>query len=243
MGAISIFVANVLPYITIVVFVGGLIYRIKGWLDTPSPMPLSITYPKSRGEQIKNVANEMLFFPTLLKNDRNLWIGAWPFHVALAFIIIGHLRLFSELPDKMLLAVGFSAAGIDTLSAVSGKAVGILIVITLIYLLVRRYTQPTVREMSNLADYLVILLLLAIVTAGNYMRFAMEIDVAEYRTFLGTIFALSPAAPPENPVFILHLFLVQMLLIMLPFSKIIHPVGIFFTQGIKHSLVALRHVR
>lgn len=243
MGAISTFVANVLPYITIVVFIGGLIYRIRGWLNIPVPMPLSVTYPQSRGEQIKNIANEILLFPTLLRNDRNLWIGAWPFHAALAFIIIGHVRLFSEIPDKILLAIGLSEAGIDTLSAVSGKAVGILIVIALIYLLVRRFTQPTVREMSNPADYLVVLLLLAIVTAGNYMRFAMEIDVAEYRGFIGTIFALSPAAPPANPVFILHLFLVQSLLIMLPFSKIIHPIGIFFTQGIKNSLVVLRHVR
>ena len=243
MGAISTLVADVLPYITIVIFVGGLIYRIRGWLNTPVPMPLSVIYPQSRGEQIKNIANEVLFFPSLLKNDRNLWIGAWPFHAALAFIIIGHIRLFSGIPDKMLLAIGLSEAGIDTLSAISGKAVGILIVIALIYLLIRRFTQPTVREMSNLADYLVILLLLAIVTAGNYMRFAMEIDIIEYRDFIGTIFALSPAAPPANQMFILHIFLVQMLLIILPFSKIIHPIGIFFTQGLKNSLVVLRHVR
>jgi nitrate reductase gamma subunit len=243
MGAISIFVANVLPYITIVVFVGGLIYRIRGWLNLQVPMPLSVTYPQSRGEQIKNIANEVLFFPALLKDDRNLWLGAWPFHAALAFIIIGHLRLFSEIPDKMLLAIGLSEAGIDTLSAVSGGIVGIVILAALIYLLVRRITQPTVRQMSNVADYFVLLLLIAIVTAGNYMRFAMEIDIVEYRTFIGSIFALSPIPPPDNPVFILHIFLVQMLLIMLPFSKIIHPIGIFFTQGIKHNLVKFKQTR
>ncbi len=245
MGAISTFVFNVLPYITIVIFVGGLIYRIKGWLNTPVPMPLSVTYPQSRGEQIKNITNEILFFPALLRNDRNLWIGAWPFHAALALIVIGHLRLFIELPDKILMAIGFTPAGIKTLSAVLGSAVGVFFFLALLYLLVRRITQVTVRNMSNLADYFVLLWLLGIALAGNYMRFVSRpyTEIGEMREFLGSIFALQPIAPPESTVFLIHLLLVQLLLISLPFSKLIHPIGIFFTQGLKNSLVVLRHVR
>jgi len=245
MGVISTFVANVLPYITIVVFVGGLIYRIRGWLNVQVPLPLSVTYPQSRGEQIKNIAGEILFFPALLRNDRNLWIGAWPFHAALALIIIGHSRLFIELPDKILMAMGFTPAGIKTLSSVIGGAVGVFFFIAILYLLVRRITQVTVRNMSNPADYLVLLWLLGIAAAGNYMRFFSKpyADIEEMRTFLGSIFALQPIAPPESTVFLIHFFLVQMLLISLPFSKLIHPIGIFFTQGLKNSLVVLRHVR
>lgn len=245
MGAVSIFIANVLPYITIVVFIGGLIYRIRGWLAAQVPMPLSVTYPRSRGEQVKNIANEILFFPTLLRNDRNLWLGAWPFHLALALIIIGHSRLFIELPDKFLMAIGFTPEGIKTLSAVLGGAVGVLFLIAILYLLVRRITQPTVRNMSNPADYLVLLWLLGIAIAGNYMRFVSRpyTEIGEMREFLGSIFALNPIPPPESTVFLIHFLLVQLLLISLPFSKLIHPVGIFFTQGLKNSLVVLRHVR
>lgn len=245
MGAVSVFVANILPYITIVVFVGGMIYRIIGWLKVQVPFPLSVTYPKSRTEQLKIIASEILFFPALLKNDRNLWIGAWPFHVALLLIFFGHLRLFTEFPDKVLMAVGFSPEGINVLSKVLGGAVGVLFISAILYLLIRRITQTTVRNMSNLADYLVLIWLLGIATAGNYMRFVAKpyAEIGEMRTFLGSIFAFQPISPPDSTVFLIHFFLVQMLLISLPFSKLIHPVGMFFTQGIKNSLVVLRHVR
>ncbi len=245
MDAVSIFVANVLPYITIVVFLGGMIYRIIGWLNVQVPFPMSVTYPKSRMEQIKIIASEILIFPALLKNDRNLWIGAWPFHVALLLIFLGHLRLFTSFPDKVLMAVGFSPEGIKVLSKILGGAVGVLFLAAIIYLLVRRITQTTVRNMSNLADYLVLIWLLGIAIAGNYMRFVSRpyAEIEEMRTFLGSIFAFQPIAPPESTVFLIHFFLVQMLLISLPFSKLIHPVGMFFTQGIKNSLVILRHVR
>ncbi len=245
MSIAAAFVAYILPYITIAAFLGGLIYRIYGWWRAPVPFPLSVTYPKTRGEQIKNIASEILVFPQLLRNDRNLWIGAWPFHAALALIIIGHARLFSGFPDRVMMALGMSAAQIKALSAALGSAVGIVIFVALIYLFVRRLTQKTVRDMSNVADYFVLLWLLAIVMAGNYMRFSQrpEIDILEVRAFLQSIFALSPIAPPDNPVFLLHFFLVQMLLITLPFTKLIHPIGIFFTQSIKHSFVVLKHVR
>jgi nitrate reductase gamma subunit len=245
MGVVSVFIANVLPYITIVVFVGGMIYRIIGWLNIQVPFPLSVTYPRSRTEQVKIIASEILFFPALLRNDRNLWVGAWPFHVALLLIFLGHLRLFTVFPDKLLMAAGFSPDGIHALSNLLGGAVGVLFLFAIIYLFVRRTTQTTVRNMSNLADYLVLLWLLGIAIAGNYMRFVAQpyAEIGEMRTFLGSIFAFHPLSPPDSTVFLIHFFLVQMLLISLPFSKLIHPVGMFFTQGIKNSLVVLRQVR
>ncbi len=245
MSIISFFITNLLPYFTIVIFIGGLIYRIQGWINTPLPMPLSVTYPKSRIDQIIKILREILLFPSLIKNDRNLWIGAWPFHAALAIIILGHSRLFTTIPDKILFTIGFTPTGIKALSTILGGIAGIVIMFSLMYLLARRFTEITVRNMSNPMDYLILIWLLGIVIAGNYMHFynAPYTDIAEMRTYLKSIFILEPIAPPGSTVLLIHMFLVQILLISLPFTKLIHPIGIFFTQGIKNSLVLLRNVK
>jgi len=37
---------------------------------------------------------------------------------------------------------------------------------------------------------------------------------------------------PQNGMFIFHLFLAQILIVFIPFSKILHFGGIFFTQAL-----------
>lgn len=245
MSVIVTFVGIILPYITIVAFFGGFIYRIKGWLSIPVPMPISVTYPQSRGEQVKNIASAILLFPDLFRKDRNLWFGAWPFHAVLAIIIIGHWRLFMDIPNRILMAIGYTTQGIEHLSSVFGTTVGIIFFIAVLYLLVRRITQVTLRNMSNPADYFVLLWLLGIAATGLIMRFTVlpYTNIATMQNYFWGIFTLHPIAPPTDPIFLTHYLLAQLLLISLPFSKLIHPIGIFFTQGIKNSLVVQKQVR
>ena len=101
----------------------------------------------------------------------------------------------------------------------------------------RLLTVDRVREISAPADYFALFLLLAIVMTGNAMRFLGHFDLAQSRQYFASLMMLQwPVAVPENGWFLAHLFLGQMLLLYMPFSKIMHFGGVFFTQAaIKRS--------
>jgi nitrate reductase gamma subunit len=75
------------------------------------------------------------------------------------------------------------------------------------------------------------LLLVIIIATGNMMRFAGHFDLNETRTWAYSLLTLSPVVP-QNGMFLLHLVLAQLLILFIPFSKILHFGGIFFTQAI-----------
>lgn len=237
MGYLSYFVGSILPYITVVVFTAGFVYRIWTWIRAPVPLKIPVTpAPKTNSGVALRLATEVLTFRNMFAGDKKLWIGSWPFHAALALILIGHIRLFTGLIDKYILIglFGLTEASIDKLAYVLGGSAGIVVLVAAIYLLIRRGVIPNVRYVTTFADYFALLLLLAIFTAGNYMRFFTHVDLLEIRGFLASLWTFSPA-PPDNPVFIIHFFLVQVLLMYLPFSKLMHLGGIFFSPTLNQK--------
>jgi nitrate reductase gamma subunit len=75
---------------------------------------------------------------------------------------------------------------------------------------------------------------IAIIFTGNAMRFAEHFDLAITRTYFANLFtfSLTAASYPQNGMFMLHLLLAQVLIVFIPFSKIMHFGGIFFTQSL-----------
>ena len=122
-------------------------------------------------------------------------------------------------------------------TSTAGGAAGILILLAVILLLVRRLTLPRVSEITGTGDYLALCLIGIIITTGNLMRFGSEhFDLAltrEYFLALATFGDAAGAAALENNLFVVHMCLGFLLLLVIPFSKILHFGGIFFT----HQLV------
>ena len=142
---------------------------------------------------------------------------------------LGHLRVITGLIDSVMLAMGMSAEGINGLSATAGGAAGIVLMLTAILLLVRRFTIPRVREITLAPDVVALLLLLAIILSGNAMRFGAHFDLAETRVWAWSLLTFSPTVPASGG-FLLHAFFGFLLLMYIPFSKVMHFGGIFFTQ-------------
>ncbi|MFC1477318.1 respiratory nitrate reductase subunit gamma [candidate division KSB1 bacterium] len=230
MTVFSYIVFVILPFVTIVAFLGGMLYRIRIWMKLPKPgMTL---FPGGKEGTLGGVLKETLFFPGLFRADKVFWGGAWLFHVLLALIFLGHLRVFTGVIDTLLLRVfGMGAEGVNTMSATSGGAAGILIFILTLYLMFRRLTIQRVKEISSLGDYIALLLITAILLSGNYMRFSTpHFDLETTRVYFTGLFTFSSLTFPENNMFLLHFLLAQLLIIYIPFSKILHFGGIFFSQ-------------
>ena len=227
------FLGQVLPYLAVTVFAGGLLWKIAAWLKAPAPFQLTLfPAPASGMGRWAAIGREMLLFDSLRRADRTLWTWGWLFHVSLAMIIGGHVVGIYTLAQQFT-AMGLTPAGSASLSAVFGTASGVLCFITLLALFYRRTAIPEVRRLSDPADYFELLLLLAIVVSGMHMRLtSIEVDLVSIRAYLGGLLTLNPLPIPREWVFVSHFTLVNLLLLYLPFSKLIHLAGFVVNRAL-----------
>lgn len=226
------FIGQILPYIATAVFLVGVSWRVVTWLRAPVPFELTVPAVGTKQNRILTLGREILFFDSLRRGDRQLWLWAWLLHISLVFIIIGHIAGIYYLTKQFTL-VGLSADASSRLSAILGTICGVVLFVALITLLYRRTAIPEVKRLSDPADYFILGLLIAIVVTGMHMRVTThEVDLPAIRGYLGGLFALRPVPIPKDWVFISHFTLVNILLIYLPFSKLIHMVGGLVNQMI-----------
>jgi nitrate reductase gamma subunit len=229
MNTLSFFIVGVLPYLAFTLFVVGMIYRFTVWKRTPQPGKMTL-FPAG-DSTTKGVMAETFFFPSLFKGDRVLWSFSWIFHVTLALVFIGHIRVFTGLIDSMLISMGMSAERIGTLSSTLGGGAGIILLATGLLLLVRRFAQQRVREISNFSDFFALLLLIAIIFTGDLMRFGSHFELEQTRIWARSLLTFSPVVVSSG-MFQLHALLAMALITYLPYSKLMHFGGMFFTQAL-----------
>lgn len=227
MAALEVFIGSILPYITLLCLIAGLSYRIQKWRKAAVANLALYPATKSRGELWRRNLSEIFMFESFRKEHLALWWQTWPLHVAIALIVLGHSRLITDWPLRVLL--GMSAGSVNALSAWAGGAAGLVAMLTCLGLIVRRHTIQRVREISSGEDFIIVYLLLAIFVTGNIMRFVTHFDIALAREYFATLFTFQ-ARVPSDPLFLLHYFLVQLLLIYLPFGKLLHVPGVFFSR-------------
>jgi nitrate reductase gamma subunit len=156
---------------------------------------------------------------------------AWIFHATLALVFLGHLRVITGLVDRTLMATGLSADTIASMSTTVGGIAGVVLLATGLMLLIRRMVLQRVKEISGLPDFFALLLLIAIIFTGNMMRFGSHFELEQTRAWAWSLLTLSPDVP-QNGMFLLHALLALTLIMYIPFSKILHFGGIFFTQSL-----------
>lgn len=230
MTTAELLVGAVLPYVAITTFVAGIAYRFSNWSKATQPGKLTL-YP-TKGWDTGTAVQEALFFPNLYQGDRLLWVLAWSFHAALLFAFLGHLRVVTGLLDSAMLALGLSTANIGILSTMAGGVAGIVLIIAVSALLLRRLLVQRAREISGGTDFLALLLLGAVIASGNLMRFGSSpVELAETRVWALSLVKFSPAVP-TNPTVLLHAFCAELLILYLPLSKLMHFGGLFYTLAL-----------
>jgi respiratory nitrate reductase gamma subunit len=230
---------QIMPYITLVVFTFGVLFRLGRWVGSRIVHNITLApFPQSNTQVLGIFATEVIFFRSLFSSDRTLWIGAWLMHVALLNVIGGHIVGIYTLGEEFIY-LGLSSDLSKDLSALLGITFGILLLAALVYLLIRRFTITKVKEVSGASDYLMLVLLLAIVTIGDIMRVfehQFGIDYAPVKDYVGHLIMFK-SLPFDHlalttPLFVLHIFFVQILLMLFPFSKLMHVLGMFANRWI-----------
>ncbi|ABK42578.1 Nitrate reductase, gamma subunit [Magnetococcus marinus MC-1] len=209
----------ILAYLALGIFVVGILARIVKYARTPAPLKIPTTpAPLTKQGVAWRLFTEVAFFNSLFKGDKWTWMGGYLFHVALALVTLRHLRYFVE--DIPEVAGHFQIVGI---------VAGIAMVGGLGFLFLRRLMVDRFRHISSKADYLILLLLMAIGGSGLLMTFAIHPDVVEIKAAMMGWLGMQGFETPSDVVFLLHFLLVLALMIIFPFSKLMHMVGIFFS--------------
>jgi nitrate reductase gamma subunit len=202
-----------------VVFAGGLAFRIRDYARTPAPLKIPTTpAPTTRGGVALRLLREVVLFESLFKSNLWTWAFGWLFHAGLALVLVRHLRYFTE-------PVWSWVAFLQPYGVYAGFAMAA----GLAGLGVRRIAVARVRYISTPSDHLMIVLLLAIALTGLAMKYVAHTDVVGVKAFcLGLLYFDWRPLPADGLVYA-HLALVAVLMLIFPFSKLLHAPGLFFS--------------
>lgn len=209
----------ILFYLATAVLIAGLAYKIYDFARTPAPLSIPTTpAPTTTSGVVFRMFREVVLFESLFKGNLWTWLFGWMFHMGLFLVLIRHLRYFiADVPAWLLFLQPF------------GKYAALLMVAGLAGLWARRLFVERVRYISTLSDHLWLALLLGIGLTGIGMTFLMHVDVVSVKAFFLGLMAFEINPLPAHPGLFLHLLFVAVLMLLFPFSKLLHAPGVFFS--------------
>ncbi len=214
----STFMAVLFNVSTLILLI-GVGRKIWQYYKTPSPLKIPTTpAPVTQTGVVFRMIREVVFFQSLFKSNKTLWLLGWMFHVGLFLALARHLRYFTQ-------PVWFWVELIQPF----GKYAAFAMVAGLIGLWIRRIVIDRVRYISSPSDHLMLLLLIAIGMSGIMMKFVSHTDIVGLKMFVMGLMHFDWQPLPSDPALIVHLLLVNVLMIIFPISKLLHVPGVFFS--------------
>ncbi|CAG9611283.1 Nitrate reductase-like protein NarX [Bacillus rhizoplanae] len=193
------------PYIILVIFIGGHIFRYNydqfGWTSKSSE----------------------------LLEKKMLRIGSLLFHFGIMFVIGGHV-MGILIPEPVYSSLGISEHTYHIMAIGFGLPAGIASVIGLFILTYRRFTIKRIIATSTTGDYIALILLLIVMLAGLSSTFLnIDSNGFDYRTTIGSwfrsLFIFQPKAEymAEVPIwFKIHIVAAMGLFAAWPFTRLVH---------------------
>jgi nitrate reductase gamma subunit len=218
MSALTIVVAALL-YAASAIFVVGVVLKIAQYARVPVPLKIPTTpAPMTRGGVAWRMLREVALFESLYRANKWIWLFGWLFHVALALVLVRHLRYFMEPVWSLVeIAQPFGVyAGFAMLAGLTG-------------LWARRFLVERIRYISTYSDHLMLALLVAIALSGLAMKYVAHTDIVAVKAFMLGLMLFDWQPLPADPLLLAHLALVAALLAVFPASKLLHAPGVFFS--------------
>ena len=206
-------------YTATAIIVVGLAYKIRLYATTPVPLKIPTTpAPITRRGVVARMFFEVTLFNSLFKSNKWIWLFGWLFHAALLFVLLRHLRYFQD-PVWSWVAV----------IQPFGKYAAFIMIFGLAGLWARRFLVDRVRYISSPSDHLMLALLIAIGLSGLGMKYVSHTDIVAVKAFFLGLMYFDWQPLPADFLLVVHLSLVVSLMIIFPFSKLLHAPGLFFS--------------
>jgi nitrate reductase gamma subunit len=206
-------------YAATVILIVGLALRIKKYAQTPAPLKIpTMPAPLTETGVAMRMAREVVFFESLFKSNKWIWIFGYLFHFGMLLVLLRHLRYFTE-------PVWFWVNWIQPF----GKYAAFAMLAGLLGLWARRFLVDRIRYISTPSDHLMLALLVGIAMSGLGMTYLAHTDIVAVKGFFLGLMRFSPQPLPADPLLLVHLGLVATLMIVFPVSKLLHAPGVFFS--------------
>jgi len=205
------FLAGVLPYVTLVILVGGLWYRLNKWAHAPTNLHWELfPYPKTSAGRLGELLREVVTMRLLATFNRKLWLPSTAMHWGIYLVIVWLVWLLTGLPG----------------SAIAGVLGGFLVMLGSGLLMIQRMTRTELRDISTPLDLLTLALLFFTAATASAGRIFSQGELV--REYLLSLVTMAPRVPGD-PYFLTSLVLLQLFLIYLPFGKMAHFGAKYFT--------------
>jgi len=192
----------VLPYIALAVFLIGTIYRYT-----------------NRKFQVSSLSSQFL-------EGKKLFYGSVPFHWGILFIFCGHLIAFSI--PRAVLAWNSQPLRLMILE-ITAFIFGISMLVGLINLVIRRYTTPRLKPVTNKMDLIIYILLILQTIAGLWIAYNFRWGSSWFSTILTPyLYSIFTLHPDISAVTLLpwpvkaHIIGAFLIVGIIPFSRLIH---------------------
>lgn len=168
----------------------------------------------------------------LLRRKQLMW-GSILFHIGILFIFVGHFVGLLT-PIWIFDVLGISHGAKQVLAVVAGGIAGVLALIGGAMLFHRRWVDPRIRRTSSTWDIAILAMLLAQLVLGLCTVFVslQHLDGHEMVKFMSWaqgIFTFDSAASSYvsdvSIIFRLHLFLGLTIILVFPFTRLVHMVS------------------
>jgi len=208
-------------YAATAVLVAGVAWRVLEYARVPAPLRIPTTpAPMTRAGAAGRVAREVVLFESLFRSNKWIWLFGWLFHVALALVLVRHLRYFTE-----------PVWGWVAFAQPFGVYAGMAMVAGLAGLWARRFLLERMRYISTWSDHLMLALLAGIALSGLAMKYVAHTDIVALKAFMLGLMRFDWQPLPADPALLVHLTLVLLLMVVFPASKLLHAPGVFFSPS------------
>jgi len=270
----QVFFGVFVPYAAVAVFVLGFIYRVVQWGKSPVPFCIPTTcgqqktLPWIKHDKLENPATtlqvvgrmllEVLVFRSLFRNmktemkdgkvvygsEKLLWLAGLAFHWSFFFIFVRHYRFFVQ-DTPFVIKMMEGADSFFQIGAPLFYMTDAVILGAVTFLLFRRVYLPQIKYISLASDFFPLFLILGIAISGILMRYIFKTHIVAVKQLAMGLVSLSPAIPEGiGSIFYVHLFLICVLLMYFPFSKLMHMGGVFLspTRNMANDSRIVRHI-
>ncbi|HUU03419.1 MAG TPA: sulfate reduction electron transfer complex DsrMKJOP subunit DsrM [Myxococcota bacterium] len=234
----------VLPYVALVLFLGGLIWRVVNWARSPVPFRIPTTCgqekslpwirqnkfdnPYTTWQVIGRMLLEILFFRSLFRNTRmavkegervvygpTKWLWLGGLAFHYSFLVIILRHLrFFTQPVPYPVNLLSNLDGFFQVGVPVFYITSFVLLGALGYLLLRRLYIPQVRYISLVNDYFPLFLLLGIGTCGFLLRYMVKTDIVGIKQLSLGLVSFHPQVPDG----IHYLFYMHLFLICVLFA-------------------------
>jgi nitrate reductase gamma subunit len=215
----------VIPYLAVLIFIIGFIYRVVQWAKLPVPFKIPTTggqmksfswiksnpidNPSSTGGVIARMALEVFAFRSLFRNTRielrdgpkvdygsNKWLWVAALAFHYAFLVV-FIRHFRLFMEPVPFFVGAleSVDGFMEIGLPRLMMSSVVLLLAALYLFLRRVAVPQLRYISLASDYFPLFLIIGLATSGILMRYFLRVDITSVKELVIGLVSFHPTIP------------------------------------------------